>query len=80
MEMLNWEPSEASLTTPATKQNLRPVTGRCCFYSASTHALGFCIKYDIGNTTVWFYFKITSIAQLPGHDHLPINPGTVTMS
>lgn len=78
--MLNLEPSEASLRTPATKQNLHPVTGRCCFYSASTNALGFSKKYDIGNTALWLYFKISGIAQLLGHDHLSINPGAVTMS
>lgn len=78
--MLNLEQSEASLRTPATKQNLHAVTGRCCFCSASTNALGFSKKYNIGNTTLWFYFKITGIAQLLGHDHLPVNPGALTMS
>lgn len=77
--MLNLEQSEASLRTPATKKNLRPVTGGCCFDSASTNALGISKKY-ISNTTFWFYFKITGITQLLGHDHLPINPGAVTMS
>lgn len=72
--MLNLEPSEATLRTPATKQNLRPVTGPCCFYSPSTNTLGFSKKYDIGNTTLCFYFKITGIAQLLGDDHLPLKP------